>query len=125
LARLIDRSLDDRALLSPTRKRYAIEKFYLAALSLVSGIDEINERLFSAAIALSVLSARDFPDDLQEHYSALWENLTSEEVQIEGEGRIRATIRKMKPEDATTASEQIFDLYFRLLDITPFGNRRE
>jgi hypothetical protein len=106
-------------------KDYAIEKFYVAILSLI-GMGDIRERLESAALTLSTLRpGDDFPTSLRERFKSLWSDLTREEAQIEGEGRIRATIRKIEPEDAAKIAEQIFDLYFDLLDITPFGHRRE
>lgn len=124
LARIISQSVDARALTK--KKNYPIEKFYLAVLSLATGADEIHERLYCAAITLVVLSAeRDVPEDLRERFAGVWDALTREQAQIEGEGRLRATIRQMKPEDASQIAEQILDLYFRLLDITPLGNRRE
>ncbi len=107
-------------------KDYAIEKFYVAILALVGGTGEIRERLENAAIALSALRlADDLPTSLRERFKTLWANLTREEAQIEGEGRIHATIRKMEPENATKIAEQMFDLYVDLLEITPFGHRRE
>jgi predicted DNA-binding protein len=121
LARLISRSVDSHGPYS-----YAIEKFYLAVLSLIGGIGGIRERLESAALALHTLSAgRDFPESLRERYASLWHALTREEAEIEGEGTIHATIRQMEPLDAAKIAEQIFDLYFALLEITPFGHERE
>jgi predicted DNA-binding protein len=121
LARLISRSVDSRGPYS-----YTVEKFYLAVLSLIGGTGGIRERLESAAIAVHVLSAgRDFPESLRERYASLWDALTREEAEIEGEGTIHATIRQMDPDDAAKLAEQIFDLYFALLEITPFGHQRE
>lgn len=121
LARIISRSVDYRGPYS-----YTIEKFYLATLNLVNGVGGIRERLESAAIALVVLSAdRDFPEEMRDRFASLWDALTREEAQIEGEGTIHATIRQMDVHDAAKLAEQIFDLYFALLDITPFGHQRE
>lgn len=110
-------------------KKYAIEKLYVAVLNLTTGTGEIRERLESAAIGLSVLSgemtARNFPKDLQERFTALWGNLTREKAQVEGEGKIHATIRQMEPDRAAELADQIFHLYFELLEITPFGHPLE
>ena len=106
-------------------REYAIEKLYLAVLGLMAGTGEIHQRLESAANTLHTLDAtRDFPTDLQGRFTALWDSLTREEAESKGEGRIRATIRKMTPDDAAKLAEQIFDLYFGSLGITPFGHPR-
>ena len=106
---------------------YALEKFYLATLSLATGAGNINERLETAALGLSVLSNPkvDLPEDIRNDFDELWGELTAREAEEPGEGAIRATARQLDPEDARGLSERIFNMYFDVLGITPFGRPRE
>lgn len=106
---------------------YAAEKFYLATLGLATGVGDINERLERAATGLSVLSNPkvDLPKDIRDDFDELWGELTVREAEEPGEGTIRATTRQLDPEDARSLAERIFNMYFDVLGITPFGRPRE
>ena len=102
---------------------YALEKFYLAILGLTTGTGDISERLENAAVGLSVLSnpSIDLPESISDNFVDLWHDLTVRDAEIHGEGKIHATIRQLDPEDARELAQRIFDMYFVLLGITPFG----
>ena len=104
---------------------YAREKFYLATLGLAIGVGEIRERLEGAAITLSVLRPENLRAGLRDDFEELWHKLNAREAEIPGEGTIRATVRQLDPDDARQLAERVFEMYFAVLGITPFGRVRE
>jgi hypothetical protein len=108
---------------------YALEKFYLATLGLARGAGNINERLGSAAVGLSVLSNPkvDLQGRIRTVFDKLWSELPVRDAEEPDEGKIGATVRQL--EEARELAERIFslyfDLYFDVLGITPFGRPRE
>jgi hypothetical protein len=97
-------------------KDYALEKLYLASLSLASGLGDVNDRLEMAATGLSVLRPEsDIPDEFRGEFNSIWQAMTNKKAEIEGEGTIHATIRQMDPEDAKRLADRIFHLYVHLL----------
>lgn len=106
---------------------YAREKFYLATLGLATGMGDIHERLERAAVGLSVLSDpnANLPNRIRHAFDDLWQQLTWREADEPGKGTIHATIRRLSVEEAAQLAERIFELYFAVLGITPFGRPRE
>jgi hypothetical protein len=107
------------------RSDHAREKFYLATLGLATGVDEIHERLIGAAITLSVLRPQEVPVNIRDDFQKLWSELTSHPAEIPGEGTIQATVRDLDSYDARGLAERVFEMYFAVLGITPFGHPRE
>jgi len=79
---------------------YAQEKLGLAADELV-GPGPIKERLRRAALTLSVVSAKDFPTDLQPHFKKIHSALTRRR------GKVEKTIDAMTEEEASAVAKHI------------------
>jgi hypothetical protein len=90
---------------------YVMQKLWGAVDSLLSAAS-IQDRLYNAALQLSVLNADDFPEDECAEFSAIRHALT--EHPSEGEGTILASTRKMTPEEGAALAHRIFSLYTRL-----------
>ena len=91
--------------MSPAR-----EKFYLATLALV-GSAPIKQRLASAYLQnLMDLDARELPEDVQIEFRELREAMHSKRP-VNGEGHVRASVRKMSNYDADQCAARIVVIY--------------
>ena len=88
---------------------YARQKFYEAALALVSS-RPIQERLTFAAFPLLSLRPDDIPEEMQGDYAALRLLLTHEPLSLDS-----PRPRHFHDEDAQTLAEKILSMYTELL----------
>jgi len=93
---------------------YCEEKLRNAVDALATSAEPIQERLFTAAIALHVLSPEDFSDEgLRKTFGAL-EDMVTWRVADADEGTLRATTGSLSDEQASAAATMIFRLYVGL-----------
>jgi len=92
---------------------YVREKFWQAIRVLVSG-GSIQHRLEHAAIALHVLQPEDIPARQRDEFVEVWDTLTKHDPEIQGEGSIRASIRKLSEDEASDIGRKIFDMYIAI-----------
>ena len=92
---------------------YAHEKLSAAVYSLATGAGRVQERLADAALVLIRLKPDDFPDDgdLRRSFVGVMDDLTYEQPQQEGEGRISATLKVTSDYDASEIAKRILALY--------------
>jgi capsid protein len=57
----------------------------------------------------------DLTEKFRDEYQAIWSALVASEPDVEGEGKIRATIRNMSHDDASRVADRIFHLYVHVL----------
>ena len=87
-----------------------VDRFY-AALSVVASHGNIKQRLISAFEEhLTDIEEAALPPEVREKFTKLRAMVTGVEP-LNGEGHIRATVRKMSEVEADACSREILDLY--------------
>lgn len=87
-----------------------VDRFY-AALSVVAGYGDIKQRLISAfETHLDTIDDEELPADVSRKFVTL-RNLMTGVQPSNGEGRIRATVRKMSVYEADSCARRILDIY--------------
>lgn len=96
---------------------YALEKLYMASLSLAAATGDIKERLERAATGLTVveIDKNALLPKLQDEFDSIMGDVSRTPAQSASEGSIRATIREMTDEEAYNLAGRIFHLYIHLL----------
>lgn len=90
---------------------YTWEKLYVAVSTLAAGQRSIQERLEDAYIsALIRLKADDLPDDLQDDFRKLQDELTNVEP-VGNEGSVAVSTRAMNGDRASEIAEQIVSMF--------------
>ena len=91
-----------------------VDRFH-AAVSVVAGHGNIKQRLIGAFEEhLAVVEGADLPLAIREDFAEL-ETLVSGVEPLNGEGRIRASVRKMSVVEADQCARKLVDVYTRLL----------
>lgn len=75
-----------------------------------------GKRLESAALALIDLHPEEFPSELRDAFLSIDRDLTKHAAENEGEGSIKATLRKMSNDEASDIARRMADVYLRLHD---------
>jgi hypothetical protein len=89
---------------------YVREKLLKAVDALATGTGAVQQRLLSAALAMSTLRPTDFVDDeSRAQFAAIREMLTRHEPRA-GEGRIRATLARLSDDEARSVAQLIVEL---------------
>lgn len=87
-----------------------VDRFY-AALTVVAGYGDIKQRLIGAfETHLDTIEDEELPPDAGRKFVAL-RNLMTGVQPANGEGRIRATVRKMSVYEADSCARRILDIY--------------
>jgi hypothetical protein len=94
---------------------YALGKLGVALSALV-GPAEMKERLFTAGMVLLPVEPGDFPEELRNEYTRLWQSLTRLSEEEPGQGTLHATINAMSVEEAENTAQKILELYMRMED---------
>jgi len=98
-----------------------VDRFY-AAVTAVAGHGNIKQRLISAYEEhLAIIDDQELPLSVREDFAGLRCSMTGVEP-LNGEGRIRATVRKMSVFEADACAHKMVDIYARLLRL---GRRAE
>ena len=105
-----------------------VDRFY-AAVSAVAGHGDIKQRLISAFEEhLAIIEDDELPRAIRQDFIALRNLMTGVEP-LNGEGRIRATVRKMSIFEADNCARKMLDIYTDLVrlgeempDIVPVSN---
>jgi hypothetical protein len=82
------------------------EKFKNAVYALTVGPEQINERLFEAWMAISMLSQSDVPDDLWPDVQAMQDKMTGE-YPAASEEDIRTSLRALSEAEAMSLAAEI------------------
>jgi hypothetical protein len=91
---------------------YAVEEKLLQAIDeLIAGKGSIRYRLISAAEYLTRLKLADIPDKNRAEFAALMDTLTKHPAKKEGEGSIRASVRKLHKEEPEALARKIVSIY--------------
>jgi hypothetical protein len=91
-----------------------IDRFY-AALSVLAGHGDIKQRLISAfETYLSDIELAELPRVIRPEFTALRSLMTCVDP-LNGEGRVRATVRKMSVTEADNCAHKMLDLYVDLI----------
>lgn len=92
---------------------YAREKFSSAVCILATGPGDVRSRLRKAFIEFSPVQESDIPDELLEDFRwIIWE-LTKREP-VANEGKMNATIDRMKNRTGSKIAEKIYGINSRL-----------
>lgn len=100
---------------------YLWEKLYIATHALATGRGSLKERLHSAYLSFAHLGPEDFPEELQNDFAALEEQMTRVEARAD-EGTVAATLQAIDDDEAAEIAGKIVDLYNTLA--TNYPNRR-
>ena len=93
-----------------------VDRFH-AAVSVVAGHGNIKQRLIGAFEEyLALVEGNELPLAIREDFAEL-KSLVSEVEPLNGEGPIRATIRKMSIVEADECAHKLIDVYTRLLQL--------
>ena len=93
-----------------------VDRFY-AAVSVVASHGNIKQRLVAAfEDHLAVIEDDELPVAVREKFAELKALMTGVEP-LNGEGHIRATVRKMSVPEADECSRRMLDLYTELVNI--------
>lgn len=96
---------------------YAQEKLGDAISYLASSDGDLRQRLANAFWGFHPVRPEDFPTDLQDQYRTIVSNLTK--VQATGdEGSVIATTRAMAPVEAKKVAEDLFELFYEVVQRT-------
>jgi hypothetical protein len=98
------------------RYSYTHEKLSQAVDSLATGTGSIQDRLLNAALALHVLRAKDFPEEMANEFSSLWQEFTKQPA-MANEGTLQATILRMSDGEAAEWASRILHLHSRISDM--------
>ena len=93
---------------------YALEKLSVAVGCLATGPGDARSRLAAAYKIIMPLTDNDFPEDLRGSFRALKDRLTCDEPRWPGEGRLDASLARMKNSTGTKLATTIVDLHDRL-----------
>src|SRR5882672_2009785 len=94
---------------------HAIQRFRIALDLLATGAGDVRSRLRHAAISVLCLRTEEFPRALQADYLWIIRMLTSRPPRFEGEGKIEATLYRMRNSTGGEIAERIKSMYFELL----------
>lgn len=98
-----------------------VDRFY-AAVSVLAGHGNIKQRLIRAYEEnLAAVDVAQLPIAIKQPYSDL-KYLMSQVEPLNGEGRIRASVRKMSTKEADACAQKIIDLF---RDVASYGKRLE
>lgn len=87
-----------------------VQRFH-AAVSVMAGQGNIKQRIIKAyEEQLAVLDERDLPIVARQPFADL-QALLSQVAPLNGEGRIRATVRKMSASEADVCAQMMLDIY--------------
>jgi alpha-D-ribose 1-methylphosphonate 5-triphosphate synthase subunit PhnG len=90
---------------------YVEEKLLQATDELIAGKGSIRDRLISAAGYLTHLKIAEIPDKNRAEFAAVMDALTKHPAKREGEGSIRASVRKLHKEEPAALARKIMSLY--------------
>jgi hypothetical protein len=110
----------------PSKRRgrspdYALEKLAAAVHSLAVGPGDVRSRLYSAFVDIFILTPEDFPPSFRRRYRSIRYQLSKRQARGR-EGRVVATLSRMRNSTGSTIARKIVDLYDRLDDY--LGSRR-
>jgi CRISPR/Cas system CSM-associated protein Csm2 small subunit len=95
---------------------YALEKLSEAVYVLATGAGRIQDRLYESAPFLVRAAPENIPDEkLRRMLTEILDDLTKKQPKHR-EGRVGATLRRMKIEKATAIARRIVELHSRLKD---------
>ena len=101
-----------------------VDRFY-AAVSVIVSHGNIKQRLISAFEEnLAAIEDPELPVAVREKFSALRRRMTGVEP-MNGEGHIRATVRKMSTIEADDCAHQMLDIYTQLSRFDPASTDAE
>ena len=95
--------------------KYALEKLAAAVHSLAVGPGDVRSRLYSAFVDIFILAPEDFPPSFRRQYRSIRYQLSKREARGR-EGRVVATLSRMRNSTGTAIARKIVDLYYRLDD---------
>ena len=94
-----------------------VDRFY-AAITVVASHGNIKQRLVAAFEEhLAAIEDEELPVAIREKFAELRSLMTGVEP-LNGEGHIRATVRKMSVPEADECSRRMLDLYTELLNLS-------
>ena len=100
-----------------------VDRFY-SAVTVLAGDGHIKQRLTEAYIRhITGMHGSELPPQLQEKFGELRQKMHSVAPQ-NGEGAIRASVRKMSAQDATECALILLDLYTGMIRLGVKGKRR-
>ena len=94
-----------------------VKRFY-AAVSVIAGHGDIKQRLISAfEDHLGIIESDELPVEIRPGFAELREMMSGVEP-LNGEGRIRATVRKMSIVEADRCARKMLDLYTEIVRLS-------
>jgi hypothetical protein len=97
----------------PVSIDYVREKLW-QALDVLVGAKPIQDRLAYAADALIRLKSSEIPDEERAEFDAVMHALTKYPAETEGEGSIRASVRKLTNDEGAELARKILSIYIRI-----------
>jgi hypothetical protein len=98
-----------------------VDRFY-AAVSVIVSHGNIKQRLISAfEDNLAAIEEPELPATVRDKFSALRRRMTGVEP-LNGEGHIRATVRKMSTIEADHCAHQMLEIYTQLTRFDPVSD---
>jgi hypothetical protein len=92
-----------------------VDRFY-AALRVLTGEGSVKQRLIRAyADNLDDLDVSELPDELQERFAETHQRVHSVPP-LNGEGAVRASVRKMSAQDASDCAHALLSIYAGMLE---------
>jgi hypothetical protein len=89
------------------------EKLRDAVISLATSAAPLGRRLEHAVIAAAMLDENDLSPEHRDRWYEIMERLTKEEA-VGDEGKFRATISRMSPEEQEEVARSIFNLFMNV-----------
>jgi hypothetical protein len=95
---------------------YAIEKYGDAVSQLATGRARIKERVHGAYLAIHLVRPEEnLPPKLRAAHAWIWEQMTGRPAEREGEGSIKAAVRRMSEGEAAEIADRILHVYREVL----------
>ena len=93
--------------------RYARDKFENAVYALAVGPGDVRSRLYSAFVELLIVTPDDLPSSLRRRYRSVRSRLSKHEARGR-EGRVLATLSRMRNATGAKIAKDIVTLYHQL-----------
>ena len=86
---------------------YVLEKFVMAVNSLATGPGKVQDRLIDAYLDIHVIRLVQMPKELRDDFRWVTEMLTRREPRYRGQGRLYASLARMRNRTGVTIAQRI------------------
>jgi hypothetical protein len=103
-----------KVLRAPARLSYAYTKFSEAVSELTVGEGDVRSRLYDAYFFLCRVTLSDLPEELRNDFKWIRDQLTKHGPLYDGQGRLQATLSRIKNRTGAKIAKRIVELKYRI-----------